>query len=113
MLSLAAGVGRLEAEFACSARRFTGDRAAAFQAVRVRHATRLVLFGILLGLLAPACTGPKPFLLQGGPGSAQVGYSGMIDDATAVARQHCAQYERVPRFVEADQNVAFFDCVPR
>jgi len=67
---------------------------------------------ILLGVLAPGCAGPKPFLLQGDAGSAQVGYSGTIDDATAVARKHCAQYERVPRFVEAGENVAFFDCVP-
>ena len=34
-----------------------------------------------------------------------------IDGATLVARQHCAQYERVPRFLEAQENVAFFDCV--
>ena len=113
MLSLGAGVGWFGDEFAGPARRFTDDRAAAFRAVRARHATRLVFFGILLGLSAPGCTGPKPFLLQGDAGSAEVGYSGNIDGATAVASQHCAQYERVPRFVEADQNVAFFDCVPR
>jgi hypothetical protein len=40
-----------------------------------------------------------------------VGYSGDIDGATLVARQHCAQYERAPRFLEAQENVAFFDCV--
>jgi hypothetical protein len=40
-----------------------------------------------------------------------VGYYGEIDGAAVVARHHCAQYERVPRFLEADQNVAFFDCV--
>jgi len=50
-------------------------------------------------------------LLQGNPDSAQVGYSGAIDPTTDVARKHCAQYERVPRFVEAEQNIAFFDCV--
>jgi hypothetical protein len=70
---------------------------------------RVVLF--LLGALGSACTGPKPFLLQGDAGSAQVGYYGEIDGATLVARQHCAQYERVPRFLEAQENVAFFDCV--
>jgi hypothetical protein len=69
-------------------------------------------FMIFLWVLAPACVGPKPFLLQGDAGSAQVGYSGTIDDATPVARQHCARYERVPRFVEAGENIAFFDCVP-
>jgi hypothetical protein len=55
--------------------------------------------------------GPKAFLLQGDANSAQVGYYGEIDSATPVARQHCARYERAPRFLEADQNVAFFDCV--
>ena len=58
-----------------------------------------------------ACTGPKPFLLQGDAGTAQVGYSGSIEDATLVAKHHCAQYERVPRFLEAGENIAYFDCV--
>jgi hypothetical protein len=59
-----------------------------------------------------ACAGSKPFLLQGDANSAQVGYSGRIEGATLVARQHCAQYEKVPRFLEAEENIAFFDCVP-
>jgi hypothetical protein len=50
-------------------------------------------------------------LLQGDANTAQVGYSGRIDDATLVAKQHCAQYERVPRFLEAGEDVAYFDCV--
>jgi hypothetical protein len=66
---------------------------------------------LLFEALVSGCTGPKPFLLQGDANSAQVGYSGEIEGATLVARQHCAQYERVPRFLEAQENVAFFDCV--
>ena len=69
------------------------------------------MLSFLFGALGSACTGPKPFLLQGDANSAQVGYSGDIDGATLVARQHCAQYERVPHFLEAEENVAFFDCV--
>lgn len=65
----------------------------------------------VVGSLGTACTGPQPFLLQGDAGSAEVGFSGDVDATTAVARQHCAQYERVPRFLEAEENVAFFDCV--
>jgi hypothetical protein len=76
-----------------------------------RPAGRLIFFALLFGALGSACTGPKPFLLQGDASSAQVGYSGDIDGATLVARRHCAQYERVPRFLEAQENVAFFDCV--
>jgi hypothetical protein len=71
----------------------------------------LLLSTFVLGVLGSACSGPKPFLLQGDANSAQVGYSGEIDAATLVARQHCAQYERVPHFLEAQENVAFFDCV--
>jgi hypothetical protein len=71
----------------------------------------LLVVLLLCAASASACTGPKPFLLQGNASSAQVGYSGDIDGATLVARQHCAQYERVPRFLEAQENVAFFDCV--
>lgn len=68
----------------------------------------VVLMAVIAGV---ACTGPKPFLLQGDASSAQVGYSGSIEDATLVAKQHCAQYERVPRFLETGENIAFFDCV--
>jgi hypothetical protein len=66
---------------------------------------------LLLAISGSACYGPKPFLLQGDAGSAQVGYYGEVDSATAVARQHCARYERVPHFLEAAENVAFFECV--
>jgi hypothetical protein len=70
-----------------------------------------ILLVLAAGSLGIACTGSKPFLLQGDANSAQVGFSSDVDDATPVARQHCAQYEKVPRFLEAEENVAFFDCV--
>jgi hypothetical protein len=57
------------------------------------------------------CAGPKPFLLQGDASYAQVGYAGDVEGATLVAKQHCARYERVPKFLEAQENIAFFDCV--
>ncbi len=49
--------------------------------------------------------------MQGDASSAQVGYAGDIEGATLVAKQHCARYERVPKFLEAQENIAFFDCV--
>ena len=70
-----------------------------------------VLFLVLAGGVGVGCAGPKPFLLQGNAGSAQVGYAGDIEGATLVAKQHCARYERVPKFLEAQENIAFFDCV--
>jgi hypothetical protein len=73
--------------------------------------TRLVTLVLLVGGSVSACISPKPILLQGDARSAQVTYSGDIDSATLVAKQHCAQYERVPRFLEAEEDVAFFDCV--
>ena len=66
---------------------------------------------VLAGSLIAACSGAKPFLLQGDANSAQVGFGGNVEDATLVAKTHCAQYERVPRFLEAEENIAFFDCV--
>ena len=66
---------------------------------------------VLAGVLSAGCTAPKPFLLQGDASAAQVGFTGDIDAAALVAKQHCARYERVPRFLEAEENVAFFDCV--
>ena len=73
--------------------------------------TRRIYPLILVGSLSAACAGGQPFLLQGDANSAQVGYSGNLEAATLVARQHCTQFERVPQFLEAEENIAFFDCV--
>jgi hypothetical protein len=76
--------------------------------------TRRLFLLLAIGGFCAACVQGNPFLLQGDAASAQVGFGGGgIDAATAVARRHCAQFERVPRFVEAEENVAFFDCVQR
>ena len=72
---------------------------------------RLLVTAGLCGALGFGCSGPKPILLEGNANSAQVGYYGEIEGATIVARQHCARYERVPRFLEAQEDVAYFDCV--
>jgi hypothetical protein len=74
---------------------------------------RRLVFLLAGGSLIAACFQGTPFLLQGDANSAQVGYTNDIGGATAMARQHCAQYERVPRLVEAEENVAYFDCVRR
>jgi hypothetical protein len=78
----------------------------------VRRVTaRQIVFVLFAAALAAACAGEKPFLLQGDAYSAQVGFSRDLEGATRVAKQHCAQYERVPRFLEAQEDVAFFVCV--
>jgi len=73
--------------------------------------TRRISLLVLTGSIIAACSASKPFLLQGDADSAQVGYGGNIEDTTLVAKKHCAQYERVPRFLDAQENIAFFDCV--
>lgn len=67
----------------------------------------------LLGLVmagAMAGCAEKPFLSSGDANSAAVGYSSDLAAATAVAREHCARYERVPRYLSSQQNIAYFAC---
>ncbi len=56
-----------------------------------------------------SCAG-KPFLSSGDANSAAVGYIGDLGAATAVAREHCARYERVPRYLYSQQDIAYFAC---
>ncbi len=76
--------------------------------LRLRYyALCLIVAGATLGCAE------KPFLSSGDASSAAVGYSGDLVAATAVARQHCARYERVPRFLDAEENIAYFACEKR
>jgi hypothetical protein len=70
---------------------------------------QLLLLFLVTGSQA-ACAG-KPFVLEGDANYAGVTYAGDIESATAAAKRHCAPFERVPRFREIDENVAYFDCV--
>jgi hypothetical protein len=80
---------------------------------RLGHCAGLMLRLFCLMPAAAAVTGcaGKPFLLDGDANSAQVGYSGNDPTvAAAVAKDACARYERVPRFLNAAENVAYFTC---
>ena len=71
-----------------------------------------MLFVILAGGAMAGCAG-KPYLASGDANSAAVGYGGNDPAvATAVAKDACARYERVPRFLNAQENVAYFACEP-
>lgn len=70
---------------------------------------RWLLF-VFVGGLGLACAG-KPFVLEGDANSVGVAYAGDMESATAVAKRHCAPFERVPRFREFQEDVAYFDCV--
>ena len=72
--------------------------------------TRRLASIVLLVGLGGACAG-QAFLLDGDAYYARVAYAGDIESATAVAKRHCAPFERVPRFREIEENAAYFDCV--
>jgi uncharacterized membrane protein YoaK (UPF0700 family) len=70
----------------------------------------LRLLAVLVIGAQPACTA-KPFVLDGNASYARVTYTGDMERATEAAKRHCAPFERVPRFREIDENIAYFDCV--
>ena len=72
-----------------------------------RSLVRPLLFAA--GLLTGCAT--HPFLQAGDAKSAAVTYSGNLDEATTVARRHCAEFARDARFVTANIDTAYFDCV--
>ena len=53
------------------------------------------------------------FVKGGDARSVEIGYSGNLDDAAVLARQHCAQYEREARLADKTIDTAFFDCLHR
>jgi hypothetical protein len=66
---------------------------------------------VAIGGLLAACTAPPALLLESDANSAKISYSGDIAGATAVAKRHCARYERVPRLQMANMDTAYFACV--
>jgi hypothetical protein len=69
-----------------------------------------VFAALVVAGIASACAG-KPFVLEGDANYVAVTYAGDMESATAVAKRHCAPFERVPRFHEIQENTAYFDCV--
>ncbi|HXC12029.1 MAG TPA: hypothetical protein VNV39_04235 [Stellaceae bacterium] len=71
-------------------------------------ATVLLLLSTIAGITC--CCATRPFLSAGTANSAEVGYSGDLAAATEVAKEHCARYERVPRYLDSSNDIAFFAC---
>jgi hypothetical protein len=65
---------------------------------------------VLCGSLLAGCSGPKPFLLSGDAQRAEVGYATDPTTTLPLAKAHCAAYERVPRLLQARQNIAYYQC---
>jgi len=72
---------------------------------------RALCAALMMCLGIGACLPSRVFVLHGEPGKVAVGYTGDIEAATAVAKHHCAQFERLPVLVSAEEDVAYFDCV--
>jgi hypothetical protein len=75
------------------------------------------LFLALVGAMLSSCGGadlfggPGPFVREGNADSVEIGFTGDISNAMPLARKHCAQFERVPRYAMGAQDGAVFDCV--
>ena len=59
------------------------------------------------------CNAPHPAIRSGDANSVEVSYGGAVSSALPLARQHCAQYDRVPQLSDAGLDIAMFDCVHR
>ena len=55
--------------------------------------------------------GPGPFVREGNANSVEIGFSGDPSKAMPLARKHCAQFERVPRYVQPTLDGGIFECV--
>ena len=80
---------------------------------RTTKAALVALAGGLVATLLAGCNGPHPFVRDGDANAVDVFYSGDVAEAWPAAREHCAQYERVPQYVDAVLGVASFKCVPK
>jgi hypothetical protein len=69
------------------------------------------VFLALTGMMLAACGGPGPFVRAGNAESVEIGFSGDVANAMPLARKHCAQFERVPRYAMPTLDGAIFDCV--
>jgi hypothetical protein len=76
------------------------------------------VFLALIGAMLSACGGasgvfggPGPFVREGNADSVEIGFSGDVSNAMPRARKHCAQFERVPRYVEPTLDGGIFECV--
>jgi hypothetical protein len=74
----------------------------------------LTLAGITLAACGDASGvfgGPGPFVRDGNADSVEITFRGDVSNAMPLARKHCAQYERVPRYAMPSLDGAVFDCI--
>jgi hypothetical protein len=72
------------------------------------------VFIALTGAMLAGCGafgGSGPFVREGNADSVEIGFSGDASNAMPLARKHCAQFERVPRYVQPTLDGGIFECV--
>jgi hypothetical protein len=55
--------------------------------------------------------GPGAFVREGNADSVEIGFSGDVSNAMPLARKHCAQFEREPRYVLPTLDGGLFECI--
>ena len=67
---------------------------------------------IALGALVGGCDPPHhDTAMQGNANGVVINYVGDVAETLPLARQHCAQYERVPVLRQTKDNYAVYDCI--
>jgi hypothetical protein len=69
-----------------------------------------ILALILCGSLSAGCSSAKPFVLSGDAERVEIGYATDPTATLPLAKAHCAAYERVPRLLQAQQDIAYYQC---
>jgi hypothetical protein len=75
-------------------------------------ATARLAAALAAAVAAAGCT-EHPYLSAGDAKSADVGFGRDLAAATAVAQEHCARYEKVARYLDNSENIAYFACERR
>jgi hypothetical protein len=65
---------------------------------------------ILCGGLCAGCASPRPFVLDADAERVEIGYAFDPAPTLPLARTYCAAYERVPRLLQVQQNIAYYQC---
>jgi hypothetical protein len=69
-------------------------------------------FSVALGTALGGCALPHhDVAMRGSADGVIINYFGDLTETLPLARQHCAQYERVPVLRETKDNNAIYDCV--
>ena len=71
-----------------------------------------LLVPLALGALS-GCATPQPVILHGNANSVEISHVSSAAGAEPLARRHCSQFEKVPRFISSDGEIVLYDCIRR